>query len=47
MAKNSDKDKQMAKHLKEMGVKRETGRCPICNQVVGIHALLNHIVFHR
>ena len=46
MAKNSDKDKAMAKHLKELGVKREIARCPICNAVVNIKAMQNHVSYH-
>jgi len=46
MAKNSEKDKEMAKYLKEHGVVRTTGRCPICNKVVSLSILANHVSFH-
>lgn len=47
MAKNSEKDREMAKHLKEEGVVRDTARCPICNAVLGVKALANHISYHK
>lgn len=31
----SAKDKAMASHLKERGVKRVTGQCPMCHGSVG------------
>lgn len=46
MAKNSEKDREMAKHLKQNGVVRTTGRCPICNAVVNVKTLVQHITFH-
>lgn len=43
----STKDKEMAAYLKKIGHKRTTCRCPICNKIVSLQALYNHIVTHR
>ena len=43
MAKNSDKDKEMAKHMKMLGVTRTTGCCPLCHNVIGLPAMYSHI----
>lgn len=33
----------MAAHMKELGIKRESARCPICNGIVSLPKLQNHI----
>lgn len=35
MAKNSDRDKRMAKYLKDNNVTRDTHRCAVCYRIVG------------
>jgi hypothetical protein len=35
-AAGSAKDKQMAAYLKERGIQRTTGNCPICHHLVGV-----------
>lgn len=45
-AKNREKDQAMAARLKADGVKRESARCPVCNKVVALTHLQNHIAFH-
>ena len=42
----SEKDKAMAARLKREGVKRTKARCPICNKMVSLKALYNHIATH-
>lgn len=32
----SSKDKEMASHLKKMGVRRTTGNCPMCHSLTGL-----------
>jgi hypothetical protein len=45
-AQKREKDQAMAAALKAAKVKREVGRCPICNQIVAVSHLQNHIAFH-
>ncbi len=45
-AKDRTKDQEMAKRLKDEGVKREVGRCPICNKVVSLNQLPVHVSYH-
>ena len=45
MAKNTEKDREMAKYMKDHGIVRTTARCPVCNAVVSVNALYNHIAF--
>jgi len=39
----AEKNRAMAAYLKERGVRRTSGRCPVCNKVIGINALQGHI----
>jgi len=41
------KDGAMAARMKAEGVKRDHARCPICNRVVALNYLYNHIAFHK
>ena len=45
-AKNREKDQAMAARLKIEGDKREYFRCPVCNQIVSMRVVYNHIAFH-
>lgn len=45
MAKNTEKDRQMAANMRENGVTRTVGRCPVCNSLVSVKGLYNHIAF--
>lgn len=40
----SSKNKEMAKYLKEQGIRRTAANCPICHHLVGLNNLQNHIV---
>jgi len=33
----SNKDKEMASYMKQKGIDRHTGRCPICNSLVSVN----------
>lgn len=33
----SNKDKEMASHMKQKGIDRHTGRCPICHALVSVN----------
>lgn len=39
----SAQDKEMAKHLKEKGVKRDYCNCAICHRKVGLAGYENHL----
>jgi uncharacterized protein with PIN domain len=41
------KDQEMAARMKADKVKREVGRCPVCNQLIAISHLQNHLSFHK
>jgi hypothetical protein len=45
-SKSTKKDQEMAARLRAEGVKREVGRCPICNAIVALNHLQNHIAHH-
>lgn len=40
------KDKMMAARMKQEGVTRKTGKCPICNRAVNLKGMYSHIVTH-
>jgi len=42
-----NKDKAMAARLKKEGVKRTRARCPVCNRVVNVKGIYQHIVTCR
>ena len=45
MSTNSrNRDKEMAAYLKERGIRRTSGNCPICHRGVSLNNLQNHIV---
>lgn len=46
MAKNSTKDKQMAKYLKDHNITRDSGICVICGGVVKNKNVEAHIGMH-
>lgn len=41
------KNQAMAARMKEQGITRTQGRCPICNRMVSLGALPHHIVICR
>jgi hypothetical protein len=45
MSKASDaKNSAMAKHMKERGIKRTSGNCPLCHHLVSNGALATHFL---
>lgn len=36
MPKNREADQTMSAHMKNLGIERTSGRCPICNQAINI-----------
>ena len=41
------KDQAMAQELKRLGIERTSGRCCICNSIVSLRQLYNHIATHK
>ncbi len=39
----SSKDKERAAYLKRHGVRRTTGRCPLCYRFIALDRMHNHI----
>ena len=46
MARNTEKDRAMAAWMREHGIVRTTARCPICNVVIALRSIYNHIAYH-
>ncbi len=42
-ANRSNKDKERASYLKKHGVRRTTGRCPLCYRTIALDRMHNHI----
>ncbi len=42
-ANRSTKDKEHASYLKKHGVRRTTGRCPLCYKMIALERMHNHI----
>ena len=42
-----ERDQRMAQELKKRGVGRDYGRCPICNSIVSLKQVYNHIATHK
>ncbi len=40
------KDQEMAARMKADGVHRESARCPVCNGIISLRSIYNHISFH-
>jgi hypothetical protein len=38
------KNSAMAAALKAAGIERHTGKCPVCNRIVSLGSIYNHIV---
>lgn len=39
----SGRNKEMAKYLKEKGIRRVTGGCPICHKSISLNRMGDHI----
>lgn len=46
-SKHTQKDQEMAARLKKENVRRISGRCPICNDIINLNSLYSHVAFHR
>jgi len=42
----NNRDKEMAAHMKKLGIRRKWARCPICHKTVSLNKLYIHIVLH-
>ncbi len=47
LAEKRKKDQEMAARMKKEKIERDHGRCPICNKLVDMKYLQNHISFHK
>jgi hypothetical protein len=46
-ARQRERDQNRAMYMKKHGIRRALARCPICNNVVSINKLYQHIVTCR